>query len=80
MVIGLRGNLTRISGNPVSPLEAQTKDIGVASQTLLTVFRSPKGYLGYGDDISSRDNFSSYKRNLIDIFSIAVFLHSSQEE
>lgn len=46
MAIRLKGNSTSISGNPVSPLEAQTKDIGVASQTLLTVLRSPKGYLG----------------------------------
>ena len=39
MAIRLEGNSSRISGNPVSPLEAQKKDIGVASQTLLTVFR-----------------------------------------
>jgi len=39
MAIRLKGNSTRISGNLVSPLEAQNKDIGVASQTLLTVFR-----------------------------------------
>ena len=39
MAIRLKGNSRRISGDPVSPLEAQNKDIGVASQTLLTVFR-----------------------------------------
>ena len=39
MAIRAKGNSTRISGNPVSPLEDQNKDIGVASQTLLTVFR-----------------------------------------
>ena len=38
--ISLKGNSKRISGNPLSPLGAQNKDIGAASQTLLTWLRS----------------------------------------
>ena len=34
--IRLKGNSKRNSGNSLSPLEAQNKDLGTASQTLLT--------------------------------------------
>ena len=36
MPIRLKGNLKCISGNSLSPLVAQNKDIGAALQTLLT--------------------------------------------
>ena len=34
--IRIKGNSKRISGNSLNPLEAQNKELGVASQTLLT--------------------------------------------
>ena len=34
--IRLKGNSKRTSGNSLSPLEAHNKDLGTASQTLLT--------------------------------------------
>ena len=34
--IRMKGNSKRISGNSLSPLRAQNKDLGVASRTLLT--------------------------------------------
>ena len=37
--IRLKGNSKRISGNSLSPLGAQNKDISTASQTLLTNVR-----------------------------------------
>ena len=37
--IRLKGNLTHISGNSLSPMGAQNKDIGTASQTFLTRVR-----------------------------------------
>ena len=37
--IKMKGNSKLTSGNSLSPLEAQNKDIGAASQTLLGTFR-----------------------------------------
>ena len=37
--IKVRGNSKLTSGNSLSPLEAQNKDIGAALQTLLETFR-----------------------------------------
>ena len=37
--IKVRGNSKLTSGNSLSPLKAQNKDIGAASQTLLETFR-----------------------------------------
>ena len=37
--IKVKGNSKLTSGNSLSPLEAQNKDIGAASQTLLETFR-----------------------------------------
>ena len=44
--IRLKGNSKRISGNSLSPLEAQNKDMGTASQTLPTAVKliSDAGY------------------------------------
>ena len=39
--IRLKGNLKRISGNLLSSLGAQTKDLSTASQTLLTGVKLP---------------------------------------
>ena len=36
MPISMKGNSKHISGNSLGPLGAQNKDIGAASQTLLT--------------------------------------------
>ena len=36
MSINMKGNSKRIFGNSFTPLGAQNKDIGAASQTLLT--------------------------------------------
>ena len=41
--VNVKGNLQATSGNSLSPLAAQNQELGAASQTLLTEFKSRGG-------------------------------------
>ena len=60
--IRLKGNKKRISGKSLSPLWAQNKDMGTASQTLLTdvKLRRLKGYVVLAERLSSATFLTIY--------------------